>query len=137
MPFDAAITSKFSATYTALVRSSIIGLVLWSGAGSVAAQTSPNGETLFRQRCGTCHAVQAGQNRVGPSLHGVFGRRAGAVAGYSYSPALTAWGQNWTVANLDRYLADARATVPGTKMLIVAPPDAQRAEIIRYLQSQR
>ena len=118
-------------------RSMIIALMLASSAGVSAAQTPPTGESLFRQRCGTCHTVQAGQNRVGPSLHGVYGRRAGAVAGYSYSPALTAWGQNWTGANLERYLAAPRTAVPGTKMIIAAPPPAQRAEIIRYLQSLR
>ena len=123
--------------YPSLLKSAIIALALSSAEGVSAAQTAPGGETLFRQRCGSCHAVQAGQNRVGPSLHGVFGRRAGAVAGYNYSPALRAWGQNWTAANLERYVAGTRATVPGTKMSIVAPPPAQRTEIIRYLQSLR
>lgn len=123
--------------FSSLLKSAIIGLVLSSGTGIAAAQTPASGETLFRQRCGSCHTVQAGQNRVGPSLHGVFGRRAGAVSGYSYSPALAAWGQSWTAANLERYLAGTRATVPGTKMSIAAPPPAQRAAIIRYLQSRR
>lgn len=123
--------------YPSFLKSAIIAFALSSGAGMSAAQTPPNGETLFRQRCGSCHSVQAGQNRVGPSLHGVFGRRAGAVAGYNYSPALTAWGQSWTAANLERYLAGTRATVPGTKMSIVAPPPAQRAAITRYLQTLR
>jgi len=74
---------------------------------------------------------------MGPALQGVVGRRAGTVQGYNYSPALRAWGQNWTAANLERYLAGTRDTVPGTKMSIVAPSPAQRAEIIRYLQTQR
>lgn len=123
--------------YAWLPTSIFIALILASGAGASAAQTAPSGESLFRQRCGTCHTVQAGQNRVGPSLHAVYGRRAGAVAGYNYSPALTAWGQSWTAANLERYLAAPRTAVPGTKMVIAAPPPAQRAEIIRYLQSLR
>lgn len=120
-----------------ILRATVIGLAISASGGVAFAQTPPNGETLFRQRCGSCHTVQAGQNRMGPSLRGVVGRRAGAVEGYAYSPALRAWGQDWTAANLERYLAGTRATVPGTKMNIAAPPAAQRAAIIRYLQSQR
>lgn len=102
-----------------------------------AAQTPPNGETLYRQRCGSCHTVQPGVNRIGPSLHGVVGRRAGAVAGYNYSPALRDWGQTWTPANLERYIASPRNTVPGTRMSIAAPAPAQRAAIIQYLRTQQ
>jgi cytochrome c len=120
-----------------ILRTAVLGLAISVSGGAALAQTPPNGETLFRQRCGSCHTVQAGQNRMGPSLRGVVGRRAGAVAGYAYSPALRDWGQTWTAANLERYLAGTRATVPGTRMNIAAPPPAQRAEIIRYLQSQR
>lgn len=111
---------------------------LVGSASAVLAQaTPPSDETLFRQRCGSCHTVQAGVNRVGPSLHGVMGRQAGVVAGYNYSPALVDWGQSWSAANLERYLAGSRAAVPGTKMNIAPPPPAQRQAIIRYLQSQR
>jgi len=120
-----------------VLRTAFICLVISACGGPALAQTAPNGETLFRQRCGSCHTVQAGQNRMGPSLRGVVGRRAGSVSGYAYSPALRAWGQDWTTANLERYLAGSRATVPGTRMNIAAPPPAQRAEIIRYLQTQR
>lgn len=115
----------------------MMGLLVASGAGAAFAQTPPTGETLFRQRCGSCHTVQPGVHRMGPSLHGVVGRRGGAAEGYGYSPGLRAWGQSWTAANLERYLADPRETVPGTRMSIVAPPAAQRAAIIRYLQTQR
>lgn len=80
--------------------------------------------------------MQAGVNRMGPSLQGVVGRRAGAVAGYNYSPALRAWGQSWSAENLERYLAGSRDTVPGTRMNIAPPPPAQRRAIIQYLQSQ-
>jgi cytochrome c len=120
-----------------ILRAAVLGLAISTGGAAAFAQTPPSGETLFRQRCGSCHTVQAGQNRMGPSLRGVVGRRAGTVSGYAYSPALRAWGQDWTTANLERYLAGSRATVPGTRMNIAAPPPAQRAEIIRYLQTQR
>lgn len=117
----------------------LVGVVaLASSAHAAIAQaTAPSDETLFRQRCGSCHTVQPGVNRMGPSLHGVMGRRAGVVEGYNYSPALADWGQSWTAANMERYLAGSRAAVPGTKMNIAPPPPAQRQAIIRYLQSQR
>lgn len=123
--------------FSSLLKTAVAVVVLSVPAGAAFAQTPPSGETLFRQRCGSCHTVQGTQNRMGPALQGVVGRRAGTVQGYNYSPALRAWGQNWSAANLERYLAGPRDTVPGTKMSIVAPSPAQRAEIIRYLQTQR
>lgn len=123
--------------FSVFVKSAAIGLAISAFGSAAIAQTPPNGETLFRQRCGSCHTVQPGQTRMGPPLRGVVGRRAGVVSGYAYSPALKAWGQTWTAANLDRYLANTRTTVPGTRMSIVAPQPTQRAAIIQYLQTQR
>jgi cytochrome c len=119
------------------LRTVLIAVFAASGAGVAAAQTPASGETLFRQRCGSCHTVQPNVHRMGPSLHGVVGRRAAAAQGYRYSAGLSGWGQSWTAANLERYLADPRETVPGTRMSIAPPPAAQRAAIIRYLQTQR
>lgn len=112
-------------------------IALAGSAGAAMAQAAPSGEALFRQRCASCHTVQPGVNRLGPSLHGVMGRRAGAVQGYNYSPALREWGQSWTAENMDRYLTNTRQAVPGTKMTIAAPAPAQRQAIIAYLQTQR
>lgn len=120
-----------------VLKTGLVVAVLAASATGASAQTTPTGETLFRQRCGSCHTVQGTQNRMGPALQGVVGRKAGAAPGYNYSPALRAWGQTWTAANLESYLAAPREAVPGTKMSIVAPSPAQRAEIIRYLQAQR
>lgn len=115
----------------------VAALALAASTGSAQAQAAPSGETLFRQRCGSCHTLQPGVNRMGPSLHGVMGRTAGAAPGYNYSPALRAWGQSWTAANMERYLAGPREAVPGTKMTIAPPSPAQRQAIIAYLQTQR
>lgn len=121
-----------------MTRTALVALAASACASGAVAQAAPNGETLFRQRCGVCHTVQPGVNRNGPSLHGIVGQRAGTVEGYrNYSPALIAWGQNWTPENLERYLAGTRATVPGTRMSIVPPAPAERAAIIRYLEGQR
>ena len=85
--------------------------------------------------CSVCHAVQEGRNLVGPHLAGVVGRRAGSVAGANYSPALRESGLVWTEANLDRYLADPAAVVPGGIMPAPGLTAAQRREVIDYLAS--
>jgi len=101
-----------------------------------AAGDAANGGTLFKQKCGLCHSAQAGQNRVGPSLFGVVGRKAGSVPSYSYSDAMKDSGLTWDDATLDSYLAGPRAKVPGTKMTFAGFPNASdRADVIAYLNT--
>lgn len=97
------------------------------------------GENVFR-RCMACHAVQEGQNRVGPSLYGVVGRPAGAVEGYRYSKANAESGVTWTKEELFQYLEDsvaymqAKAPDAGrTKMIFKVPDPQDRADVIAYL----
>jgi cytochrome c len=92
-----------------------------------------SGERLFGQRCGACHSTAPGETRVGPSLAGVVGRKAGSVPGYAYSAALKASGLVWTTANLDRWLTGSNALVPGTRMAYAQADPAGRAAIIDYL----
>ena len=68
------------------------------------AQDASAGERLFRQRCASCHTVQPGQNRIGPHLAGIVGRKPGSVEGARYSKGLSALEPNWDAANLDAYL---------------------------------
>lgn len=99
-----------------------------------AAQAGPNGEALFKQRCGTCHTITpGGRQAMGPNLAGLAGRKAGASPGFKYSPALVAWGKNWDAATLDRFLAAPTKTVPGTRMMIAVPNVADRQAIVAYL----
>ncbi|WP_234705801.1 c-type cytochrome [Sinorhizobium meliloti] len=67
-----------------------------------------DGARLFRQRCGSCHSIEAGQNRTGPSLAGVNGRMAGSVEGVRYSPALRDSNVVWNAETLVRFLANPR-----------------------------
>ena len=94
-----------------------------------------HGEKIFLQ-CKACHVLEAGQNRVGPSLHGIIGRTAGQVPGYSYTDANKNSGIVWSEAKLFDYLEHPRLTVPGTKMSFAGLPQAQdRADVIAYLKA--
>jgi cytochrome c len=86
--------------------------------------------------CQTCHAVEAGVNKIGPSLHAVVGRTAGTIAGYTYSPANKNSGITWTPEKLFQYLEKPQRIVPGTKMTYAGMSDPQkRANVIAYLQT--
>lgn len=94
------------------------------------------GETVFLQ-CKTCHVLDAGVNRIGPSLHNIVGRAAGTVAGYQYTPANKDSGITWTPEKLFQYLENPQRVVPGTKMAFAGIPDQQkRADLIAYLAAQ-
>ena len=82
-----------------------------------------------------CHSVQRGQNGIGPSLAGVAGRRAGSVAGFTYTDGMKNLGVSWNDANLDRYLAGPQAMVPGTTMAIGPLSAGDRRAIIAYLKT--
>jgi cytochrome c2 len=110
-------------------------LLLGLGATAAQAQTPPDGKTLFRRRCGTCHSTEPGLNLAGPSLAGLIGRKVATVTGAIYSPAMKGHGGVWTVANLDKYLADPQAVVPGTSMTFALPDEAERKTILAYLES--
>jgi cytochrome c len=108
-------------------------------AGKPAWAQAPGGDAtkgaqLFDDRCSYCHTTD-GTPAQGPNLIGVVGRKAGAVPGYSYSPALKAFGQTWTAANLDSFLSGPAVLVPGTAMSMSVADGAQRADLIAYLAS--
>ena len=98
----------------------------------VAAASPP---TVFNQ-CTACHSTQRGENGIGPSLAGVFGRRAASLPGFAYSQAMEDAGLTWNQANLDRYLENPRGVVPGTTMAYNGVKDAaQRQAVINYLKT--
>ena len=93
------------------------------------------GETAFIT-CKTCHAIEAGINKIGPSLNGVVGRKASTVAGFTYSTANHNSGITWTPEKLFQYLENPQRAVPGTKMAFAGISDPQkRADVIAYLQA--
>jgi cytochrome c len=98
------------------------------------AQNPPDGERLYQQRCGSCHSIEPGQNRLGPNLAGVIGRTAGTVEGARYSPDMQKSGIVWDDKTLDTYLDNPRAVVSRTTMTIALRDAAQRSSIIEYLR---
>ena len=95
------------------------------------------GEATFAA-CKVCHAVEAGVNKIGPSLHAIVGRKAGEVANYTYSAANKNSGITWSPEKMFQYLEAPQKVVPGTKMTYPGMPDPQkRADVIAYLATQK
>jgi cytochrome c len=109
--------------------------VVLAAAGAARADgDAAKGEKRFEE-CVTCHSVQAGVNGVGPSLHEVFGRKAGGLDDYRYSPAMKRSGITWTAQTLGDFVADPQKAVPNNRMPFAGMPDAaERADLIAYLE---
>ena len=93
----------------------VAGVALMAGVSSASAQDAAAGEKVFNA-CKACHTLEAGKNRVGPSLHGLIGRPSGSVEGFAYSPAMKNAGVTWNDETLAKYLADPKGFVAGNKM---------------------
>jgi cytochrome c len=107
------------------------------GAGAAHADgDADKGKKVFN-KCKACHTLEAGKNRVGPSLHGIFGRAAGTVEGFKYSDAMTSSGITWDEASLDSYLKDPKALVPGTKMVFAGlKKEDDIQDLLAYLKKE-
>ena len=112
------------------------GLLLSAVLATTASAASPNGDPAhgkaLYQSCAACHSID--DNDLGPLHRGVVGRKAGTVKDYNYSAALKASGLTWTEENLDRWLTNPSALVPGTKMFFKIDDPQARADIIAYLK---
>lgn len=93
-----------------------------------------NGESKFAL-CSTCHSLpQGAPNMTGPNLHGVFGRKAGTMAGFNYSDVLKSTGWTWDAAHIDTWITDPKVALPGTKMTFAGLKDPKdRTDVIAYL----
>jgi cytochrome c len=121
-----------------LARSLTCALV-WAAvahAGDAQESPRPRGKLLFL-RCASCHDVAQGPSpKIGPSLFGVIGRRAGSLPGYAYSPAMKTQAFTWDDVTLDAWLTRPSAVVPGTAMAFGGLDSAaDRKAIIDYLRS--
>jgi cytochrome c len=102
-------------------------------AAAASAGDAVRGEKRYKAVCAACHTIDPAKKGIGPHLKGVMGRKAGTVAGYSYSVAMKNSGITWTAAQLDPYLARPGNVVRGTKMVNILANPRDRADIIAYL----
>ncbi len=108
-----------------------------TSAGQAGAQDI-DGEAAFNNACRTCHTTGPGDNRLGPHLAGIIGRKAGAAEGYAYSAAMKGAGVTWDEAALDKFIANPDSVVQGNNMKPYTGIDdaAQRKAILEFLKTR-
>jgi len=95
-----------------------------------------NGKRIFSITCQNCHSAEIGVDKIGPSLWGVVGRKAGTVPDFNYSEALKSSGVVWNEQELDNYLANPRGTIHDVKMWFKGLSDQKdREDVIAYLKT--
>jgi cytochrome c len=123
---------KFTAK---LILIPIFAMIAMTHAKAVLAAGDPvAGKQVYEEECSECHSIQ-GKNKKGPTLTGVFGRKAGTVADYpEYSDGMKNSGIVWAEDKLDQYLTMPRKFVPGAKMKYEGLADAKaRADLIAFI----
>ena len=101
-----------------------------------AAGDPAEGKEVFESECSICHAVEAGKTKVGPSLAGIVGRKAGSLEGYVYSEVLKGSGITWSEQELDNWITNPQKKLPGSKMTYAGEDHAdERAAVIAYLET--
>jgi cytochrome c len=114
------------------------GLVAVTMLAAGPARADAEGEKVFKKYCTACHTVEAGKNKVGPSLAGIVGRKAGTVPNFAYSDANKNSGLVWDQAKLDEYLTNPKQFMPGTKMIFAGiKKEDERKAVIDYLAEHK
>jgi cytochrome c len=119
-------------------RSTNLAVLLILSSGSVVRAAEDDGSKIaLNNHCRTCHSFKSGDNRLGPSMAGVFGAKAGQVRGYrGYSGGLD--GITWDEATPDKFIANPMAVSTSTNMIFPPIADAsERRKIIEFLKSIR
>jgi cytochrome c len=116
-------------------------LIMLASAGTLSVPPIANaegdaaaGEKVFAH-CAPCHSTKPGENKLGPSLAGVFGRKAGTEPGFSYSSALKTQNITWDETSLNEWLQGPGKFVKGTKMIYSVPDEKDRQDVIAYLKT--
>jgi len=122
------------------VRTALLGCVLlfaFDAAPAFAEQEEGEGKVAFNNACRTCHSFKPDDNRLGPSLHGVVGRKAGSLEGFGFSSAMKGSGITWDAATLDKFIANPEAVVHGNAMKPFGgvADAAERSKIVAYLET--
>lgn len=109
-------------------------VVALATSGAQADGDPAKGEKIFK-RCMACHTMEAGKHRVGPSLAGVYGRKAGTAEGYKqYSDSLKNADFEWDDEHLKEYLANPRDMFKDAKMMFRVTKEDDRENVIAYLK---
>jgi cytochrome c len=114
---------------------SLLAMALLPAAtGHTVAADAAHGQELYESRCGGCHSLDA--NRVGPAHRGVYGRKAGSAANFSYSTAVRNSTVVWEEKTLDAWLTNPQSLIPGQRMNFRVATAEDRADIIAYLRKE-
>jgi cytochrome c len=120
--------TRLASLLAAALMASVLPLGLAQAEGDAA-----KGKKVFN-KCKTCHSLEAGKNKIGPSLHGLFGRTAGSAEGFTYSDAMVESGIVWDEETIELFVTKPKDMMPGTKMVFTGlKKEEQRKDLIAYL----
>lgn len=122
----------FSLLLMALLTFPRVSRAAGSPSGITGGDTD-HGKQFFEKRCTGCHSLD--QDKEGPRLRGVYGRKAGSVPSFKYSSALKSSHVTWDDSSLDKWLTDPDSLVPDNDMSFHVPKADERADIIRFLKA--
>ena len=127
------ILHQFALSLAALLAISADALGQDTAAKSVGADS----QLVFNNVCRTCHTLREGDNRLGPNLHNIIGRKAGSVPDYGYSSAMKDADLTWDRTTLDHFIANPDQVVPGNRMKPYGGLTSaeERAKIIDFLEA--
>lgn len=102
------------------------------------AADNASGEQLFNNNCRTCHSWKEGDNRLGPTLHGIVGRKSGSIQGFNYSHSMKQANLRWDESTLDKFIANPDGVVQSNNMKPFAgiADQTTRQKIIEFLKSK-
>lgn len=120
------------------MRDAMLALVACLGMALPTAAVAQDGQVVFNNACRTCHTMKPGDNRLGPTLAGIIGRKAGTADGYNnYSSAMTGSGVIWDEATLDKFIESPDIVIPGNNMKPFAGITSKedRQKIVTFLKA--
>jgi cytochrome c len=126
--------TKLAFSLTALVAGGLTVGIARASLGAAAAQDVEKGQALYEQ-CAACHSLD-GTESDGPTLLGVYGRRAGSLDTFRYSAAMSRSTIVWSAETLDAFIADPQVSVPGNRMSFTGMTEkSERDDLLAYLES--